>query len=281
MSMLAGYFPDNDIQAISRLCRIYLESRGMPIERSDDRLFHKERSVYRKRAIRRGLKKTLRTSKRYRQMKSGDFNAVFDKKFSFQAEPLKIIAQIDALMDSGNILKDGNTCFVSRITWNGTSFVAKRYNHKGFIHSLRYTIKKSRAYRGWLYGHRLGMLNIRTPKPLAYIEKYRGPIIWKSYLLTEYIDGQTLHNILNESQLTEQERSDKISQVDTVIQTLKKYKIIHGDLKLSNIIAADDGPVLTDLDGMKIYRLNRLYEKRRVKDIARFYGTVGMDHSTE
>ena len=82
-------------------------------------------------------------------------------------------------------LKNGNTYFVSRINLAGREIVVKRYNHKEVIHSVRQTIKRSRARRGWLHEHRLRMLNIATPRPLAYIESRRGMVVWKSYLVTQ------------------------------------------------------------------------------------------------
>lgn len=55
--------------------------------------------------------------------------AVFDTDFCCGAEPPDFIKQIDSLIDKGQILKDSNTCYVSRLTWNGKNVVVKRYNH--------------------------------------------------------------------------------------------------------------------------------------------------------
>ena len=79
------------------------------------------------------------------------------------------------LQDDSLILSD----MVLRLYRSRSDVVVKRYNHKGFTHSLRHTIKKSRAHRGWLHGHRLVMLDIATPKPLAYIEQIKEKLIWK------------------------------------------------------------------------------------------------------
>ena len=99
-------------------------------------------------------------------------------------------------MDVGQILKRGNTCYVSRIKLGGCDVVVKRYNHKGFIHSLRHTLKRSRASRSWLHAHRLQILKIAGPAPLAYIEHRRGMLVWKSYFVAEYIAGEKLDDFL-------------------------------------------------------------------------------------
>jgi len=194
---------------------------------------------------------------------------VFDTDFCRGADPLDFIKQIDSLMDKGQILKDGNTCYVSHLTWNGKDVVVKRYNHKGFVHSLRHTIKRSRARRGWLHAHRLGMLKIATPRPLAYIEQRKGMLVWKSYLMTEYVEGQKLYDFLRDSKIEQEERSKVTQQVKELLNRLGEHRISHGDLKHSNILITDNSPILTDLDGMKVHKQNWTYQRRRTKDHAR------------
>jgi tRNA A-37 threonylcarbamoyl transferase component Bud32 len=194
---------------------------------------------------------------------------VFDGGFCEGAEPFDFIKQIDSLMDKGRILKDGRTCYVSRVAWNGKDVVVKRYNHKGLIHSLRHTIKRSRARRGWLHAHRLRMLNIATPRPLAYVEQRKGPLLWKSYLVTEYVEGQRLYDFLRDSKIGQEERSRVTGKVKELLNRLGEHRISHGDLKHSNILITDNDPVLTDLDGMKVHKQNWTYQRRRTKDHAR------------
>lgn len=216
------------------------------------------------------LKKYLRTSQRYLQIKDGRYIAVFDRDFCQDAEPLELIEKIDTLMDKGRILKNDDTCYVSRLTWNSKDVVVKRYNHKGFIHSLRHTIKRSRARRNWLHGHRLGMLNIATPRPLAYIEQRRGLLVWQSYLVTEYVKGRELKDFLRDDKTSEKKRSIVSGQVAELLDSLSDHKITHGDLKHSNILITESGPVLTDLDAMRVHRWDWIYKIRKAKDLSRF-----------
>jgi tRNA A-37 threonylcarbamoyl transferase component Bud32 len=173
-------------------------------------------------------------------------------------------------MDSGEILKKGNTSYVSRIKWNGKDVVIKRYNHKDLFHSLRHTIKRSRAYRVWLHGHRLTILGIATPRPLAYIESYRGPILWKSYIITEYVNGLKLYDFFRDKKVSNERRARLVSSVEKLLQKMGKYKITHGDLKHTNILITDNGPVLTDLDAMVVHKICWLFQSERHKDMARF-----------
>ncbi len=301
LAMLASYLPDSDTVSIEKLCQEYFSTRsstvlsslpkgGWHLEKLDRAIIQKQVIVHRKKGTKKGLKKCLRTSKRYlrikvrsqkpalsevegseacpersRRVRSQKFIGVFDKAFCSEAEPLNFIEQIDALMDEGEILKDGNTCYVSRLMWNSKDLVVKRYNHKGFIHSLRHTIKKSRARRGWLHAHRLRMLQIPTPKPVAYFEHRKYKLVWKSYLITEYVEGQMLYDFLRDS-ITEEEHSMVAGQLAELLERLGKYRITHGDLKHSNILVTGNGVVLTDLDGMKVHKYKWLYKICRAKD---------------
>ena len=225
---------------------------------------HAESSTYSR------LKKCLRTNKRHLQIKAGSYIAMFDRGFCQDAESLDFIEKIDTLMDKGQILKNDDTSYVSRLTWNSKDVVVKRYNHKGFIHSLRHTIKRSRARRGWLHGHRLGMLNIATPRPLAYIEQRRGLLVWQSYLVTEYVKGQKLRNFLQDNKTSEEEHSIAMQQVKNLLDKMGKHRITHGDLKHTNILVTENGPVLTDLDAMMVHRWDWIYRLRKAKDLERF-----------
>jgi len=270
LASLMRYLSVSDTKSIAELCEAYAQGRGWRFGGSDEVLLQKQLSVHRKKGVNKGLKKCLRTSKRHLRIESRRYVAVFERCFCKGAEPLDFVEQIDALMDEGRILKNGNTCYVSGITWKGREVVVKRYNHKGFIHSLRHTIKRTRARRGWLNGHRLCMLNIATPKPLAYIERRRGMLVWESYLVTECVKGQRLYDFLRDGKISEEQRSEITGEVMELLERLGKHRISHGDLKHTNILITENGPVLTDLDGMKSHKWRWMYKVWQIKDLERF-----------
>ncbi|MCX5638855.1 MAG: protein kinase [Planctomycetota bacterium] len=216
------------------------------------------------------LRKCLRTNARYLRIKTGKYLAVFDRSFCQGPEALDFTEQIDALMDKGQILKNGDTTYVSQLRWHDKEIVVKRYNHRGFVYSLRHTIKGSRARRCWLNGHRLMALNIPTPKPIAFIEQRKGMLLGKSYLVTEYSEGQNLHRFLQDDTVAETQKSMMVQQVTKLLDRLQKYRISHGDMKHTNILVTDKGPVLTDLDAMKGHRWNLAYRRRQSRDTVRF-----------
>ena len=269
LALLASTVPDEDTDTVTRLCREYAQARSWKFNRSDIAVFRKKLAACRKNGIKKALKKCLRTNKKHQRIKQDNYCGVAARDFFEKADFRKFVQSIDHLMQGGQILKNGNTCFVSHINWAGEEIVVKRYNHKGIVHSLRHTIKKSRARRGWLHGHRLGMLNIATPRPLAYIEQRKNKLVWKSYLVTKYVEGQKLYDFLQHNKAGQQEHSKVTQQLRELLDKLQKHRISHGDLKHSNILVTENGPILTDLDGMKVHTGNWLFKIKRDKDIAR------------
>jgi tRNA A-37 threonylcarbamoyl transferase component Bud32 len=270
LAMLAFYLPNNNTQSITKLCEEYFNARGWRYRKTDQIVLQKQLAVHKRKMVRKGLKKCMRTSKRHLRVKTNEYVAIFNKSFCSQTQITGFIEKLDNLMKEGQILKHGNTCYVSHLTWNNKDVVVKRYNHKGFIHSLRHTIKKSRARRGWQHGHRLVMLDIATPKPLAYVEQFKFKLVWKSYLVTEYIKGQKLYDFLNKNNTTQEQHQFINKQIKELLDELEKNYITHGDLKHTNILVTDKELILTDLDGMKAHKWGFRYKSSRTKDLQHF-----------
>lgn len=268
LAMLAAWLPDSRKEDMRILCEEYFEVRDWRYEESDEILFRKQLVLHRKRAIKRGIKKSLRTSKRYIKVTDKQYTAVFDRDF-YNAVTDDFIGRLDELMDAGTILKNGKTCYVSHFTRDDNDIAGKRYNHKGFIHSLRHTIKGSRARSCWKHGHRLRMLGIPTPKPLAFIERRRGFLVWESFLITEYVHGQRLYEYLRDENVSEEHSSIK-QKVKELLNEMAKNRITHGDLKHTNIIITQNGPVLTDLDSVRIHKMKWSAMRGIKKDLERF-----------
>jgi RIO-like serine/threonine protein kinase len=114
------------------------------------------------------------------------------------------------------------------------------------------------------------LLNIATPRPLAYIEQRKGFLVEKSYLITEHVEGQRLYEFLRDDNVTDEQRTEILQMIKVMLEKLAKYRITHGDLKHTNILITEAGPILTDLDGMTVHCLQLTYKNRRIKDIERF-----------
>jgi len=268
LALLARYLPAEDTESVERICAEYFKARHWHFEDSDQATFRKQTRLHTKRTIRRSLRKSLRSGKRQICLRNSRFVAVFDRQFCQGGDPGNLVERMDKLMAAGELFKDSNSSYISRFTWNKTDIVAKRYNHRGLIHSLRHTIKRSRGRRSWLNGHRFAVLEVPTPRPLAYIEKRKGPFVWESYILTEYVEGRKFYYFLRDEGVGPEQRVAAARKILNMLGRLAEYGITHGDVKPSNILINRDAPTLTDLDGVRVHRLKWMCSLRRAKDAA-------------
>ncbi len=88
---------------------------------------------------------------------------------------------------------------------------------------------------------------IRNMMPDCYIRSINLEEVFKANgthsILMEYVDGQTLEEILNERKLTSYEVLDYSAQILNGIQSLRKHGITHRDLNLRNIKVNSQGEV--------------------------------------
>lgn len=202
---------------------------------------------------------------------AGDrYVGVLAKGFCPEGQIPGFVKAIDTLMDKGEVLKKDATSYVSRISFNGHDTVVKRYNHKGFIHSLRHTVKGCRARRCWHCANRLAELRIATAESFGYFEHRKMNLVWESYLIVEYICGRTLSDLLNDSTTDNAHKAVIMKNVRHLIDELGKHRITHGDLKHTNILITNTGIILADLDGMRTNKCNWIHNIRLNRDLARF-----------
>jgi tRNA A-37 threonylcarbamoyl transferase component Bud32 len=211
-----------------------------------------------------------RACERYSRAGFGNRVVVFDERSCVHKDTADFVERIDTLMEQGRILKKGDTSDVSCVTWHNTDIVVKRYNNRGIVHSLRHAIKGSRARRSRRNAMRLIAIGIRTPIPLAYIEQRKGPLPEKSYLVTEYVHGRNLHVLLHDETVAAEQKKEVLREVSELLNELGRHHITHGDLKHTNILITETGPVLTDLDAMRFHKCEALFRIKRARDIGRF-----------
>ncbi len=252
----------------------YLSNRSWEYNRS---ILKKLEKILEKRArknLKKHLKKSLRTCSSYYTFEIDNYRGTFDRKFFDREQFENFIRNIDYLMQKGDILKNGNTTFVSKIKYADTDMVVKRYNNKGLLHSLRHMIKRSRAFWNWLHSKKLIFLNIKTPEPVCYIEHKKGPLLYNSYIITRFINGPDLRSVLEDKSILDSRKTDYLKKTRKLIAKMHENSITHGDLKHSNIIINEDEPALIDLDGMIVHKFPIIYQIKKHKDKERFYRSL-------
>lgn len=270
IKQLASLLSQLDLPSSFRepLLTVYTQARSWEVRPSDKAYLEKKIHSYRSARIKKTLHKYLRTNRLHQKIIKQGHILVIEKSFSKQAHSL--LENIDQWMEEGEVLKRGNTCFVSKVMLGETPVVIKRYNHKGFWHSFRHSIKRSRARRCWLFAHRLLLSQIATARPLAFMEKRWGKYIECSYFISEYVQGEDLQPFLSSPNKEEKLRRRVAHETKQLIEKLHLELISHGDLKHQNILLRDGKPILIDLDGMEVHRKKKKFLSRQKKDIKRF-----------
>ncbi len=170
---------------------------------------------------------------------------------------------------TAKIMKACATTTVSQVTINGHKLVVKRYNIKGFWHSLRRALRTTRAAISWRSAHSLRLAQIATPKPVAMIEKRYGPLRSTSYYVSEYVAGNSLLDYATEKNPVEELMfiADKITHL---FGRLADAQITHGDFKATNILLAGSQPILLDLDALRFHRCAWYWRQAAKRDRKRF-----------
>lgn len=185
---------------------------------------------------------------------------------SHTREMERIMANPDKTMSEGLILKHGNSSTVALVQVEGRALVIKRYNFKNAWHRVRRVFRKSRAWNSWANACRMEFLGIPSVKPIAMIENRFGPLRGIAYFITEYVEGENALKCLQALKNPNGELEALIS----ILHDLSKSRISHGDLKATNFVMSDKGPVILDLDAMREHRNRESFRRAFRRDLDRF-----------
>ncbi len=218
-------------------------------------------------------KKVFRTCTDVSVIQNSAQFGVYSNTFFEQVQPLSIGA-LDVLLNTSKPLKNGNTCTVGLAQLQGKSVVIKRYNIKSFWHGVGRAVRQSRAAVSWANAHRLQLLGIPTPQPVALIEQKRLSILGlaskgKSYFLSAYMQAPDVAEFF--AQTTDKAaRSEAVKQIVQLFYRLYLLQISHGDMKATNIKMTSTIPMLIDLDSMQQHQCGYFAKKAHVRDLRRF-----------
>lgn len=208
--------------------------------------------------------------------------SAYSNAFFEVAQPLSI-ATLDALLNSNNTLKSGNTCTVGVANLQGQPVVIKRYNIKGFWHGVGRALRKSRAAISWANAHRLQLLGIATPASVALIEQRRWGamgfyLTGKTYFLSAYVEAPDAAEFFAQTE-DKALRAEAVKQLVQLMYRLYLLDISHGDLKATNIKMPNASPMLIDLDGMQQHRQRAAAQKAHARDLRRLMQNWKQDAS--
>jgi tRNA A-37 threonylcarbamoyl transferase component Bud32 len=247
---------------------IYAQQRQWPFDKHLRSQLLKEICSQRNHRKKRYLKKIYRECSRFVCRKAWDFFLVCDRAFH-DTSAVRLLTNPDPFVDSGTMIKDGNTSTVALVNMDGQRLVVKRYNIKNPWHAITRAFRPSRAWISWRNAHRLIILGIPTPKPVALLEKRCGPFRRKAYFVTEYVNGMDVYRLLHSDLSKQTDVEGLVKQFKKLLQVLADASISHGDLKATNFIVTNQGLFTTDLDAMCEHRSRRRYVRAFRQDLDR------------
>ncbi len=186
-----------------------------------------------------------------------------------EAELAPLLADPDAVVETGHVYKTGGAATVARIELNGRPLVLKRYNIKNWLHGLKRFWRPSRAWHSWVEGNRLELLGIATPRPLAVIERRWCWLRGRAYLLTEYCGGPDLIARFAPYVASAPPEAE-LAALDRLFAALIRERISHGDFKGHNLFWDEGRWSLIDLDAMRQHRRQASFARAYARDRARF-----------
>jgi tRNA A-37 threonylcarbamoyl transferase component Bud32 len=176
---------------------------------------------------------------------------------------------LDRFLDAHLSLKLGRTSTVGLLQLEHEQLVVKRYNIKSLWHAFNRAFRQTRAAASWSNAHRLKILGIPTPQPIALIEQRFFCLRGKAYFLSEYLDAPDVKAYFATLKNKKQQNAT-IRNIVNLFYRLHLLKLSHGDMKSSNIKMLDGTPWLIDLDSMRQHRFDYFALKAHVEDLRRF-----------
>ncbi|HHX36033.1 MAG TPA: serine/threonine protein kinase, partial [Gammaproteobacteria bacterium] len=168
-----------------------------------------------------------------------------------------VLSSLDGMIATGHIYKTGGAATVARIEHGQRTLVIKRYNIKNVRHWFKRFWRPSRAWHSWREGHRLSVLGIATPQPLAVIENRWCGLRGSAWLISEYCGEQDIIDRLAVYQDNGVVPEAEIEALIGLLNALIREKISHGDLKGHNILWHQQRCYLIDLDAMQQHQTMR------------------------
>jgi len=163
---------------------------------------------------------------------------------------------------STRILQNNFKSKIGVMDIDGRKIVIKRHNYKSHWHKFKRFFRRTRASRSWYFSHLLLSNGISVPRPIGFVETRFGPLRLESYFLYEYVDGITGDAYFQKFADTPEKIEGAINHIAGLLSKIKKLRLIHGDIRISNMVFKDGDLWLLDFDDM---RPIRWYKPTRVK----------------
>ena len=158
----------------------------------------------------------------------------------------KLVVTIGQVSDTGKTLKVDSAAGVSRVRIGEEDLIVKRYTARSVWHRVKRALRQSRARNAWRASVTFADAGIRVPEPVLYWENRFGPLRFDSFFVYRAIDGEILLESL--PTLLGEQRADVVRQLGALFSALRSQRLVHGDMKATNLMLVDGRVTIFDLD---------------------------------
>jgi len=159
---------------------------------------------------------------------------------------------------------------VVRVESHPDSYLLKYHHWAGFWKTASKALTVSPNRHSFEHALRLIELGLPTPRPLACLDVRLGPLNVCSYLVTEFIPGESLYRLLRYQRLDEEIIDCVARQIAEIWQLLDDAQFSHNDLKPENFMIDRTNRVwLIDLESGTWHRDRRELYRAQSEDAAR------------
>ncbi len=259
-------------QLQKELFDLYADSRSWIVRPNDLELLQQTIAKWTLKRWSQYKKKIIRNCTAFSRTESLTQLTVYDREY-LSDNFLQLLKNPELFMTANkdvDILKSGRSATIARVKIDQRTLIIKRYNIKNPFHWLRRCLRPSRAAKSWGFSHYLRLMGIATARPVAFIEKTFIGLRGKSYFIMEYIKGQHAGEFFSRHQVENPIYAQVANRILTLFNDMAELNLIHGDLKMTNILIQHEKPIIIDLDGMKEYKNTVLFKRAFNKEILRF-----------
>ncbi len=195
----------------------------------------------------------------------------FDESLPAGIANALVSGDVDSMLSAAEPLQVKDRCIVARLEDSGQRFLLKRHIWGGPSRTLRMLHRQPAARRNSQLANRIRELGIPTPRPVACLEHCFGPLGYRSYLLTEYIEGESLWQGIRHGRYRRDDYDSIAEQVAQLWERLLQAGVSHNDLKPENLLVDPHRKVwLIDLEKVALKSSGQKLARKHAEDASRF-----------
>jgi tRNA A-37 threonylcarbamoyl transferase component Bud32 len=218
----------------------------------------------------------------YKCRKSLTRTVCCDTELSAEFQKALWLGDVERLLFTSKPLQEKDRCIVALYKDAGLPLVVKRHTWGGTWRTLRMAWREPSARRCARLGRYLSDHGIPTPRPRAWVEQRLGPMRYRSYLFTDFIDGTSLYRFIRSGKRGADTLEHLAKQVAGIWQRMVELGVRHGDLKPENFIVDPDLRVwILDLERTRLGRRAKRRGERQLADLDVFLHIRGWHHQFE